>query len=495
MSASTLVVFGDSLSDNGNLAALAEGVIDDAAVAQLVGPTGAVSDGPTWAAYAGTSLGIDTANYAYAAGQAIGTLTLGDLVAAAGLEDDLLVPPFAPVLDTDINLTQQVANFLADSAGQDLSATQAVVMIGGNDFNSLDFSSTTLLQDALATINGVVQAQVAAVQALAEAGTATIWLSDLPAAEFFPQIDDLTPLQQDLAAAVFTLSNDTLAEAARDLTDQGHDVALIETEGLTAAIAEDPTGFGLYAPYGQTIQGSDVADTFDLDQIAFYDDLHPSTTTHGIIGAFTAATIDGVAVHFGTDSDDDAREARTWMVFGDGGSDILAGGGGSVLFGGSGDDTLTGYARGQLMSGGSGNDALRGFKGGDVLAGGIGDDYLAGMGGEDVLIDSLGNDVLRGGRHDDTFVFTEACLLGGADNGANTFLGGAGSDVLYLVLSAGSADLVADAIGTGGQRGALADLGIRAGGIESIVVLEGREDLAALSEQEWYHDADIWGLV
>lgn len=494
MTAPTLVFFGDSLTDNGNLYALGADVLEPETLEDIAGPTGAVSDGPTWAASAAGLLGADAANYAYAAARAIGEQTLEDLVVAGGYEDDLLVPIDDPVLDTDINLGQQIDNFTADWGAEDLSNTQAVIFIGGNDLRSIDLSSPTPIRDALDVIGGVMDATATAVQDLADLGVGTIWVADQPAADFYAASADLTPRELDLAQQALELYGTALGDMVAAFEEQGVTVQIVEISGITAAIAEDPTGFGLLAPYDQTLEGSDVAEEYDADQVAFYDEIHPSEATHGIIGAFTAATLDGAETAFGTEASDEMTLSDGGIGFGMEGNDVLKVCDG-ILFGGSGHDLLLGAQGNEMLSGGSGSDVLYGFGGDDVLCGGIGDDFIAGMRGDDVLIDSLGSDALLGGPGDDIFIFTEAALLGGTEVERNLFLGGPGEDALFLVLSPETAADIAAALGTPAESRALADIGVHTAGIEDIVILEGRESLDQFAEADWYQEADLWGLI
>ena len=492
MTAQSIVYFGDSLTDNGNLYAYGEGILPDDIRDSLVGPTQAVSDGPTHAAHTGDILGLDEVNYAVAAAEATGSQTLEDLIVESGFEDDLLVPIDDPALDLDINLDAQIDRFADDFSGADLSQTAGFILIGGNDFQNLDFTSPTVVDDALALIDDIIAAEVDAALDLFAAGMGTVWLSELPVAEFFAGTADYSAFERAAAQLAFDTFNASLAEAVAELAGSGLDARLAETTLVTEAIAEDPTGFGLLAPYADTILYSDATDTFDNDQIAFYDDIHPSTATHGVIGAFNALVFSGGAATAGNAGADMLSLATSMtadsVAFGLAGDDAItaAGCGTAIAFGGTGNDTLAGVGGNDLLSGGEGDDVLDGHRGDDVLAGGLGNDIMRGMIGADVLIDSLGDDMLRGGLDDDIFIFTEASLLGGTDNGLNVFVGGAGFDTLYLVLDRPGGAVAADL---------LDDLGLRVKAIEEIVVLDGREALDVFDGQAWYDPADVWGLI
>ena len=485
-----LVFFGDSLTDNGNLYDLGDGVIDDAVRATLAGPTGAVSDGQTFAGYVGESLGIDEANYAVAAAEAAGVQTLGDLVTASGLDGDLLVPADDPVLDTDINLGAQIDRFLADSAGADLSTTVAMVMAGGNDYAGLDFSSPSVILEIATTLQATIDANVAAAGALAGAGVQTVWLADLPVYSFFAG-SATGGLELAAAEALFAAHNASIADSVADLA-LGFDVHLLDMSSISAALVDDSGGFGFVAPWQDTMLDSSVLDSFDADQIAFYDSIHPSTALHGVLGAFTAARMAGADISIGGEGADAVTTAD--FVFAMGGDDVVDVVG-VTAFGGSGDDWLEGGGVSEMLSGGAGNDELRGRAGTDVLNGGDGDDFLNGHKDSDVLIGGLGNDTIFGGKGDDVLIYTEELLLGGDGSGADTFRGGAGHDTLYLVLSDATAAAMRTELEGSDPTQALRTLGIRAASVEEIVVLDGRADLTTFAGDDWYHDADLWGLV
>lgn len=175
-----------------------------------------------------------------------------------------------------------------------------------------------------------------------------------------------------------------------------------------------------------------------------------------------------------------------------GGNDILeTGDGDDIVFGGSGSDSIRGEADDDLLSGGSDDDLVFGGSGSDVLDGDEGDDLLRGNMGSDVLIDGLGNDTVRGGSGDDTFIYTQASLIGGTDgDDTDQFFGGLGIDTLYLVLDTAMAALADSDLSL-----ALSQLGLTTTNIENVEILETRDALSDLSGEDWYTDADVWGLI
>jgi Ca2+-binding RTX toxin-like protein len=101
-----------------------------------------------------------------------------------------------------------------------------------------------------------------------------------------------------------------------------------------------------------------------------------------------------------------SKTSRTVRFFGEDGNDRLAGASGrDTIDGGNGDDSLTGGSGGDLMRGGAGNDTLAGNQGNDNIQGGDGNDTLDG---------GNNNDSESGGNGDDTL--KEGSAPNGADN-------------------------------------------------------------------------------
>ncbi len=498
---SQLVFFGDSLTDSGNLSAASIGLIEEDLRLSLGGPTGEASNGPTYATYASDLLQVDAAyNYAVAGAEAVGSQTLGEFIEENSFSDQLLVPLDDPALQFDMNLAAQIFRFEADFTGQDLSTTTAVILIGANDYIAIDLTNpAAALIEAAQTMGNVVAATMAAAKSLVDEGVARVVICSLPSASFISDIAGSSLAFIALADTLFTLSNQTLEAAVNDLANSGAPVQFLDLTAVTQAIAEDPSSFGLIAPYGLTLTLGDAAELalYDEDQVAFWDDIHPSTATHGVIGAYTAYAIDNPAMAM-TDGDDlVSGDASANLIFGYGGSDeVLASAGRDTIFGGIDADLLSGGGDSDQLSGGSGNDELRGGRGRDVLDGDEGNDLVLGGKGKDVLIDGLGDDILKGAANNDCFLFTDPALIGGQEGTfTDIIFGGTGKDTIYLALSSENYALYADDLMGDAPNDALNALGLTVKGVEYIVVVEGRAGLQILAGEEWYSSADLWGQV
>lgn len=406
--------------------------------------------------------------------------------------------PTDPRLAFDINLGGQLDRFMQDYGTTDLSDTTAVVLIGANDYGAIDLGTGSPVQDAIATVLQVAASTYAAATSLIDAGVGTVVLSTLPSVTFFPAFVDADPVETLAIDVVFSAHNQFLRSMAEQLSGPDADVRILDTEAMTYAIAEDPTGFGLIAPYTLTQEDSAVLDDFDNDQVAFWDDVHPSTATHGVLGAHNAHFLNDGSIVALTDRRDQATlGGDDDLVLAYGKSDVVNGGAGTdTVFGGTGKDVLRGQDDDDILSGGADNDRLSGGRHQDVLDGDGGDDIVRGNRGQDILIDGLGSDTVLGGSGDDTFIFTQASLIGGTDGAdSDEFDGGNGTDTLYLVLDTDmAAELSSELLGAD-PTSALAALGITASNIENIEVLVERSSLSSFSGESWYAAADIWGLI
>jgi Ca2+-binding RTX toxin-like protein len=175
-------------------------------------------------------------------------------------------------------------------------------------------------------------------------------------------------------------------------------------------------------PTGSTSQ-------FDPDEVAYFDPVHPSAASHGILAAFAEATLRADRVSFRGSGDDAVGgiSGADFVMGGSGNDSVSAGGGNDVISGGRGDDTVNGSAGSDLVIGGGGNDVITGSTGSDLLAGNAGNDNVSGGDDHDVLILGTGLDSANGGAGDDLLIITDDALAG-----FDTMTGGTGTDTLRL---------------------------------------------------------------
>ena len=491
----SLVYFGDSLSDNGNLFRL---------IGQPPSPPyfeGRFSNGPTYAEIVPGLLGVTAQNYAFGGAEA---------VTGNGNPDEFAA----------INLTAQVDQYLASLDGEPApDGTAAVLFIGNNDY----LRASITPQPPAALIAGVLGNVDASVQRLLDAGVEKIILFTLPGIDLTPLGVALGP---DAVAAydqIVQANNAGLNALATGYASAGVDVEIVDVHRLFTEVTNDAATFG-FRIVGTPVILPDLAPTgidqiFDPDEILSFDSVHPTAAGHGVMAAFVSATLgsdnvrlldagdDGVIGTFGTD----------FIMTGVGADTVDTGFGNDIVFAGTGNDRVEGGFGADIIAGGTGNDILSGSFGADVVAGNDGDDTVNGGFGDDVLIAGRGSDVLNGGFGDDLFVFEDEPAVGDQDHVS----GGFGVDTLRLTVSAATwasvafqADLqqFADSYrpSAGFRDHSLETMGLTVDGVDRIeIVLDNRGtmddpivftaghaaphtdgDLAANLQK-----ADLWGLI
>ncbi|MDJ0783554.1 MAG: SGNH/GDSL hydrolase family protein [Desulfosarcinaceae bacterium] len=245
-----LVVFGDSLSDDGNLFALDPGSVPANRYFQ-----GRLSNGPVWAEYlAGADL-LDSilVNNAYAAATTDGSS-----------------PP---------GLGLQVAAYTA--AASALPDALYAIWIGANDF-----------------LGGAVDVQrtasniAAALEDLAEFGARHILVVDLPDLGATPR-NNGNPGTAQAASGLTQRFNGELADVVAEFQDAYPAVAVytFSVFDLFADVVANPAAYGI----GNT---NDVCPNFLVDDdfendgdYLFWDDLHPTTEAHSEIARSVAETL------------------------------------------------------------------------------------------------------------------------------------------------------------------------------------------------------------
>lgn len=506
--ASTLsktVAFGDSATDNGTYYDLTSQALFFGLPLDSLGYAQKHSDGEVHIDHVADALsgGVQD-NYAISGAFAIGTYSLGTFLFQNGLLQYLKVPYSDPILQTDMNVTAQVDRYLTDTAGQDRSDDLAFINIGTNDY----FAFTDWPEGSYFLINtlimfGISGTIVTQARRLAEAGTGHIAITTMPEVHTRPNTNDMPPELADMYNFLAWIQNQIIRNAVDQLQDDGYDVMILENGVIHDEIVGDLTSFGFLAPLDDVAvitlpNGDKVFDPpegLDLDQIAYYDELHASAALNGVIGAFEIASLTSNLLVLDQADNGFFGSAEADLVLARDGDDIGALlGGDDIAIAGLGNDTISGDAGRDLISGGSGNDVLNGGDDADVLAGNDGDDTLNGGLGGDVLIAGLGDDVLNGDAGDDVFLFREEALIGGDGSGVNEINGGADHDILYIAITDETRALF-DGPGGLDIDGLITHLNLTLTGIEDIIVVDSRADLADVDTEARLDDADLWGMI
>lgn len=237
----TLVVFGDSLSDNGNLFAL-----DPTQVPSDTYYQGRFSNGPVWAEYL--------------AGENFLDCSLVDN-AYGGATTDGATPP---------GLISQVSAYTGSATLED--NTLFAIWIGANDFlnGSDDYAASA------ANIG-------TALDALATFGAEHLLIINLPDLGSTPRY--LGTADEDGARALSQGFNAALAAVIDAFQAANPEVIVYEFDVYTflQAAANDPGSYG-FTNATDVCPSYFIADNFDnSDGYVFWDDIHPTTEAHDVI--------------------------------------------------------------------------------------------------------------------------------------------------------------------------------------------------------------------
>lgn len=501
-----IVYFGDSLTDSGALFEAAAKVSPIGFFLLFFGYDGQASNGPVYADFVPELLGVEggeSLNFAVAASRVLTEVTLGEFLEFTGL----IYPGAAPEdLAFRMEFAGQVERFLADEASEgDLSTTAASIFVGLNDINDFPLAVPDPVSEAVGNGVGLAATVVANALPLSLAGVGTLIFNTFPSIRVFPLADTATEEELSLGDIIVDNFNVTLRAAAPLLTLTGADVHVVEFGAIFEEVAADYESFGFQAfdePFytGDFVSGevlfpelNPAVQGVPIDQIAYFDVLHPTTTFHGILGAFQAESLTS-DVTIGDDTGEVIRTGRgPDLVLGrEGNDDIGLGKGDDVAIAGLGDDIVSAGRGNDLVSGGAGDDEIFGRAGNDILVDGGGDDTVAGGAGADLLIDGDGSDQLWGNGDNDIFVFTEATLFGRAPGDENIFYGGGGEDLLVLRVADAAVDLGFEALTSGF---AFNTLNVTAIGIENFVVVEGTDLAGEPFYSAQFEQAELWNFV
>lgn len=296
-----LYVFGNSLSDSGNLFALT-GDVEPPSPPYF---NGRFSNGPVWverlAELLGLAIDFDTTvlDDPQANNQAI-----GGAFTDTRNSNDALIPG-----EANAGILSQVANFAA--AGGEIEHDDFVIVWGGAINYIFDLSSNP---------DDVVDDLVQAIEELTDLGARRFLVPNLP------NLGD-TPLQAFLPAGVPDFLNSlvqqhnaALAEAMAELGNHSGRVQIVEldintafTALLAGSVFEDVTNSCLIQvapgfPRFPTGECNPDGPTFDATGKVFWDLIHPTTATHEIIALVAHAALTGAVGTLEEDDDDDTDD-------------------------------------------------------------------------------------------------------------------------------------------------------------------------------------------
>lgn len=279
-----LYVFGDSLADTGNLAAL-----PDFSFLQLDPYDDGFSNGPRAVEVLGQQLGLATEPSLHLLGAAVGTNYAVAGARAAGT---------AP-----IDLSTQISAFLLNNTGIAPADALYVLIVGANDIRDArdapdDVAAIRIVRRATA---GVRQA----VQRLLAAGARAVLLTNAPDIGRIPETLILAATTGDTtlverATRLSRLFNNLLAERLTELeTVTGIDLVIFDLFRFVAAVSHDGTALGFTNTTDPCF--SSLTFTYDpecenganFDQFLYFDELHPTAALHARVGLAMRALVPG----------------------------------------------------------------------------------------------------------------------------------------------------------------------------------------------------------
>jgi len=282
---SQLVIFGDSLSDNGN-AYIATGGAEPAPPFYTAGR---FTDGPDTAP-AGTSGGLWDEVLANLLGEPAVTpfLAGGTNYAVGGAQVLADVP--GPAGLTIPSLQSQLALYLTSTGGKADPNALYVLWGGANDLYSAVETPGETATEVVATETAAINTLTAEIELLTADGARNFLWLNLPQLATTPR-GEADPLNAALSTASTDFATgvaDGTAALNATLGPLGVKIADVDIYGLYQKIVANPAAYG-YTNVTTPAQGNPLANP---DQYLFWDfDSHPTTTGHLLIGETADAAV------------------------------------------------------------------------------------------------------------------------------------------------------------------------------------------------------------
>ena len=321
------------------------------------------------------------------------------------------IPPNPPVPGLNPNLpgvSGQINSFIDDI--DDLSTEQTNEL--GNGLYAIWAGANDidpdLSGDAIDLNQPVDNLEISIKNLYNDAGASNFIVFNVPDLGARPIVED-PKVAQNLTNATEKY-NELLIQKISDLDSELSDINItpVDVKSLAEFTIDNPEAFGIQNTEDSFLTSATVGE--NPDEYLSWDGNHPTRAFHEIIGEFVYNNLQA------------ANNPENALVVGDSGINILIGGSGNdTLKGGSGndllnagfgDDTLKGGVGDDLLNAGFGDDKLNGGSGNDKLNGSIGNDTLKGGVGDDLLDGGIGDDKLNGGLGKDTYIFGSDILDG-----------------------------------------------------------------------------------
>jgi len=278
LAAGHIAVFGDSLSDTGNVFALTGEVstrpYNESNIPDAPYPIGGLnfSNGRIWIREVGQKLNnVEDVSAAMVAPHAFHNYAFGSARARDGASP---VP----------SLSQQVAMYLGGQGN--VSGTRQIIVIGGNDVR--DAIGAYLTSGPAAAGQIILEAVTAIydnIQLLAANGAQEFLVGNVPDLGKVPAVTALGPLA-GLASVLTTQFNDALESTLAGLEGGlGMQIARLDLFGFINDVVDDPGAYGLLnvtdSCLTPAVQVGAICD--DPDSYLFWDGIHPTHAAHLLI--------------------------------------------------------------------------------------------------------------------------------------------------------------------------------------------------------------------
>ena len=273
---SALYVFGDSLSDAGNVYDISGGRVPPF---PYVG--GHFSNGPTWAEDLSGKLGLGTLKPSTQGGT---DYAYGYATTSANIPRSSPVP-----LGLNIpNIEQQVATYSATHGFKADSSALYAVWIGSNDvLNALAAvgSGTLTPGQAEARVGAAISSEISAIGTLVQEGAKHLLIGLLPDLGLTPALNTTARDAGTIAASAYNAALETAASTYFP----GVDLHFLNTFGLLQSAVASPSDYGFTDVTTPCFTGTSVCS--NPDQHLFWDDLHPTRAGHELIADLAVRTL------------------------------------------------------------------------------------------------------------------------------------------------------------------------------------------------------------
>jgi phospholipase/lecithinase/hemolysin len=279
IAADRIAVFGDSLSDTGNLFALTGAVstrpYNASNIPDAPYPIGGLnfSNGHIWIWEVGKELNnVEDVSAALNSPQVFNNYAFG----RARARDSASPVP---------SLSQQVGLYLANHG--DVSGTRQIIVIGGNDVRDAIGAFLTggptaagqVFADALTAISDNIQS-------LAGSGAQDFLVANVPDLGKVPAVTALGPQASGLASYLTTQFNDALESTLAGLeAGLGLSITRLDLFSFINSVINDPDAYGLLNVTDACLTPAVYDDAIcdDPDSYLFWDGIHPTRAGHLLI--------------------------------------------------------------------------------------------------------------------------------------------------------------------------------------------------------------------